>query len=72
MAHSACTAASGPILLTQLPQRDALGTTAQSSEPPAELQRPADEPVAVMGDEPVPFSTAEYARAKPGLRRPRG
>ena len=63
-AHTACTADSGPITLTQLPARDALAATAQSQEPPTELAPLVVDPV------PVPFSTSEYKRAT-AVPRPR-
>jgi hypothetical protein len=66
-AHSACTADSGPILVTQLPARDARLATGevQSLEPPAELQPP------VLETEPPSFTTAEYARATHGVKKAR-
>lgn len=39
-AHTACTADSGPIVVSQLPQRDARQTAAQPTEPPAEFPAP--------------------------------
>lgn len=64
-AHTACTADSGPIVVAQLPARDALAATAPSVEPPAALAPPVAE------TPPAPFSTAEYSRAIHGRKRPR-
>jgi hypothetical protein len=63
-AHSACTTDSGPITQVQLPQRDALQLQ-DATAPPAELAPAPVESESV----PVPFSTAEYSRAKHGPTR---
>lgn len=62
--HAACTATSGPVIVQQLPARDAMVATAQSQEPPAELQPP-------VSDEPevdAAFTTATY-RGDPKRKR---
>lgn len=65
-AHSACTADSGPILVAQLPARDAvLQAYAQSREPSAELAEPV-----MVPPEPVPFTTSDY-RGMPGRKKRR-
>lgn len=57
-AHTACTADRGPIVVSQLPARDALAATAQSVEPPAEL--------VPEGSDEDTFTTATYrGRKKP-------
>ena len=63
-AHTACTADSGPIRVALVPQRDARLATGevQSLEPPAELQPP------IVETEAPSFTTAEYSRAKHGVK----
>lgn len=62
--HAACTATSGPVIVQQLPARDAMLLTAQSQEPPAELPPRTPEP-----EVETPVTTATYRGGDSKRRR---